>query len=175
MAGRPCFGPCDPSIFEWIGYGGLLVAGVVVLLAIYAIARRNTSGRRLGTVVTAGIVLATSVALAVLIVPRYPRPVFHPAGITAGLDKSGRTDPFYLAGTYGVGWTLRPEADSACHFEAALYVVSDGRMILELVPSTVALSGEAPDTDRLPGAGYFIEATSECEWRISLTPRLTSE
>ena len=119
--------------------------------------------------------LAASVALAVLVVPRYPRPVFNPAGITAGLDQSGRTDPFYLAGTYSVSWTLQPQPDSPCHFEAALYLVSDGRVILQLVPSTVAVSGDAPDTDRLPGAGYFIEATSECEWRISLTPQLSSE
>ena len=175
MAGRPCFGPCDPSIVEWIGYGGLLVAAGVLVVIIYMIGRRAAAGRRTWITVVNGLGLAAAVASAVLVVPRYPRPVFHPAGINAGLDGSGRIDSLYLAGRYAVSWTLQPAEGSPCHLEARLHLSSDGRFFAQLVPLTAAQSGDAADTDGLPGAGYFIEATSDCEWRISVTPRLEPE
>lgn len=117
--GHPCFGPCDPSIFEWIGYALLLVgAGALVAIA-YVLARRVSARRRANPAFVPIAVIGIAIVLAAIVVPRYPRPTFVPAGINAGLNASGVTDPLYLAGSYAVSWTLEPEPDSSCQLEAA--------------------------------------------------------
>jgi len=113
--------------------------------------------------------------LGAIVVPRYPGPTFIPAGITAGLDASGETDPFYLAGDYAVSWTLAPPQDSACQLEAALYRAADRVVIMQLVAATTALSGEASGIDTLAAGGYFMKAKSECKWRVTLTPLAAPE
>src|SRR3954465_5575036 len=101
MAGRPCFGPCDPSVVDWIAYGALVAISGVLVVALYLISRRARPDSRFGWIVAC----AVAIVAAVIVVPRYPRPSFTPAAIRAGLAGSGDTDSFYLAGTYAVGWT----------------------------------------------------------------------
>ena len=137
----------------------------------YVLARRVTANNRANASIVRMVVIGVAILLAAILVPRYPRPTFVPAGMTAGRDASGETDPLYLAGSYAVSWTLEPGPDTACQFEAALYRAADRTLIGQLVATTGVLSGEASGIEALAGAGYIIEAKSDCKWRVMLTPR----
>ena len=164
-----------PSIFEWIGNVGLLLGAAALVAVAYVLARRVSASGRTNAAFVPSVVIGVAIVLAAIVVPRYPRPTFVPAGISAGLDAGGETDPFYLAGDYAVGWTLEPPQDSACQLEAALYRAPDRVLIMQLVAATTALSGEASGIDTLAAGGYFIEGESECRWRVMLTPRTTPD
>jgi len=171
VAGRPCFGPCDPSVFDWIGYGALLVGAAAVVALAYLVARRLLAHRGSSSRAASIVVIGIAIVLAAIVVPRYPRPTFVPVGIDAGTDGSGATDTLYLEGSYAVSWTLEPRQGSSCQFEAALYRAADRGFIAELAAPTTALSGQTGGIEALAGGGYFIEATSECRWRVMLDPR----
>jgi hypothetical protein len=168
---RPCFGPCDPSIFEWIGYGVVLLAAASVVGVAYVLAHRIRAGGGANAAFVSLVVVATTIVMALIVVPMYPRPTFVPSEVTAGLDSSGETDAIYLEGTYSVRWSLAPVADASCHLEAALYRAADRVLVTQLVPTTESMAGSAANLDSLPGAGYVIEGTSECQWRVILTPQ----
>ncbi len=61
-----------------------------------------------------------------------PRPTSVPTSVTAGLDGSGQTDPFYLQGSYAVSWTTTGDGVPR-NLEAALYRGDDHALIAELV------------------------------------------
>jgi hypothetical protein len=166
----PCSGPCNPSIFEWIGYGVLLLAAAVAVVVAYRLARwiRVRSGGH--SAIVPIVVVGTGLVLALLVIPRYPRPTFVPFGVSAGLEASGEIDPIYLAGSYTVSWRLQPATGSSCHLAASLNRAADRAFVTQLVTSTESLSGDAPTIDALPAASYVIVGTSECEWRVMLTP-----
>lgn len=94
-----------------------------------------------------------------------------PTAITAGVNGTGKTDAFSLSGSYAVTWTLKPSTGASCQLEAELYRASDGALVTPLVPASEATSGHAMDTEALPRTEYYIEGISQCEWRITLTPR----
>jgi hypothetical protein len=162
-------------MFEWIGYALLLVGAGALLAIAYVLARRVSARRRATPAFVPIAVIGIAIVLAAIVVPRYPRPTFVPAGINAGLDASGVTDPLYLAGSYAVSWTLEPAPDSSCQLEAALYRAADQKFIMQLVAATTAVSGETSGIESLAGDGYVIEARSECKWRVMLTPRIAPE
>ena len=170
MTTAPCSGPCNPSIFDWIGYGVLLVAAAVAVVVAYRLARwiRVRSGGN--SVFVPIVVVGTGLVLALLVIPRYPRPTFVPFGVVAGLEGSGEIDPIYLAGSYSVSWTLKPATGSSCLLAVALYRAADRGLVMQLVTSTELPSGDASNIDALPAASYVIVGTSECEWRVMLTP-----
>jgi hypothetical protein len=169
--GRPCFELCDPSVFEWIGYGALLLGAGALVAVAYLLARRLLARRQAERALVPIVVIAVAMVLAAIVIPRFPRPTFVPAGITAGMEAGGETDSFYLAGSYAVSWTLEPARDSSCRLEAALYRAADRVFIVQLVADTGALSGQTNDVEALAGARYFIDGKAECKWRVMLTPQ----
>jgi hypothetical protein len=170
---HPCFGPCNPSIGDYAGYIGLiLVAGIAVALT-YFIGRRLAASR-VHRMVTPAVTAVVGVALAVLILPRYPRPIFVPSGVTAGLPGSGRTDAFYLEGNYFLTWGDASRPRLTCSVEADLIRADDGLRVLHVSspPPTERTAGttEPQALDRLRGGGYYLDVVSSCEWRLTLTP-----
>lgn len=163
MLARPCFGPCDPSIVEWLAYAGLLLIAAGLATLAYIVARRPRAGQASSNLSSRGLMIA-AIVLLVVVAPRWPRPAFAPAAVVAGLPGSGETDPFYLQGSYVVTWA------APCQFTAALYRGDDRTLVSELV-STASPSGASSNVDPLLGAAYYIHGNSGCEWRVTLTPR----
>jgi hypothetical protein len=160
---RPCFGPCDPSIVEWIAWAGPLLTAVALAAVAWVIARRRR-GRNDGSMIAPVALLIAAIALVVVVAPRFPRPTFVPVAMVVGLDGSGDTDLMYLQGTYAVTWT------APCDFRAGLHRAEDRTLILQLV-SQASPPGAISNTDPLPGGGYYIEGSAACAWKVTLTPR----
>jgi hypothetical protein len=174
---RPCFGPCDPSIWDYAAYVGAIFVAVAAVGVTYLLARRVVMASRVNGVVPWVISIAVAVVLAVVVLPRYPRPTFIPSSLTAGLPGSGRTDAFYLQGSYSVTWSDARLNPLTCPVDAALVRDEDGVQVARL--SATQFQHPAPQTDPadtlrgLSGGAYHLDAVSSCEWRVTLTPAAT--
>jgi hypothetical protein len=174
---RPCFGPCDPSLLDYAAYIGVVLVAVAAVGIAYVLARRVATAVGLHGPVPSVISIAVAVLLAVAVLPRYPRPTFIPSSLTAGLPGSGRTDAFYLQGSYSVTWSDARLSPLTCPVDAALIRDEDGVQVARLTAADVqqrAAQTDQPDTlTGLSGGAYYLDAVSSCEWRVTLTPAAT--
>jgi hypothetical protein len=162
---------------DYAGYIGVVLVAVAAVGIGYLLARRVVAASGLHSRAPSVISIAVAAILAVVVLPRYPRPTFIPSSLTAGLPGSGRTDAFYLQGSYTVTWSDPRLNPLTCPVDAALIRDEDGvqaaRLTAARVPQRAAQTDPPDALTDLRGGAYHLEAVSSCDWRVTLTPAAT--
>ena len=108
-------------MFEFVVYFGLILLAVLTVGAIWLLLQGMAREGRLNPRAIPILVGVPAIVLGAVVVLRFPQPASEPSTIQVGLTGSGRTDPFYLQGSYAVGLTLRSPQGGSCHLVANLF------------------------------------------------------
>lgn len=176
MTGRPCPGPCNVGLAEFLGYVAVALIAIALIWGMHAAARRVTgpnprTGRLATIAFTGGTVLVTIVATMFFL-----QEVQRHAWPTVVLSERGTdpSDPIYLAGTYAVEWTAIG-GQASCHLAATLRGADGNAFTQGLVDETIPIrtnDGGPATFVSVDRAAYYIDTDTDCpSWSITLTPQ----
>jgi hypothetical protein len=173
MSTAACSGPCNPNIWDFLAYAGLIVLALGAVGLAYATARLLERTGRFSPRIIPLLPLAAIVVAIAVVGLQFPRPRFEPSTVVAGGRDLDQTDPIYLQGSYAVAWTADTQGASTCHLAVALFQAEASVKVQDLVTAVVAQpsqAGDSPPVRDLPGAPYVLRASSDCDWRVTFDP-----
>lgn len=176
MAGRPCPGPCDVGLTEFVGYGVVLLVAIAVVWATYAAGRRLTGSNARAAWLAPFALTCVTVVLTVLVTVFASQEIDRHTWPTVVISHRGTdlSDPMYLGGRYGLEWTA-VGGESECHLAATLRGADDNAYSNPLFSVTIPArtnTGSPTMYLTVDRAAYFVDTAADCpSWSIVLTPQ----